>query len=143
METSKYISTDMRIVLSGEILCSLLISRISLSREIKREREKSLYWDSLYYASSLEEIYAASFVTAIIHYSISCSWLLISRICLRFYDLNEILFEIVKFILLYRCDREKVLRSLVMIIFVKKYWCLPKQCSCNLKPTYFDNDASK
>jgi len=73
METSKYISTDMRIVLSGEILCSLLISRISLSREIKREREKSLYWDSLYYASSLEEIYAASFVTAIIHYSISCS----------------------------------------------------------------------
>jgi len=37
--TSKYISMDTRIVLSGEILCSLLISRISLSREIKRERE--------------------------------------------------------------------------------------------------------
>ena len=33
-------------------------------------------------------------------------------------DLNEILFEIVKFILRYRCAREKVLRSLVMIIFV-------------------------
>jgi len=31
---------------------------------------------------------------------------------------NEILFEIVKFILRYRCAREKVLRSFVMIIFV-------------------------